>query len=149
VVNRRVLTATVGWLAVAIAALAIVTAALSAAGAGPFDRADRPMSAVEAASALAALPPTTAGPTPSPSPSVGTGSPTGTVVVTDGGTARIECVAGIPRVDYVSPAPGFLYKAVNLPAPEPHLLIGMTSSTRGYVQIQATCVAGQPHIVVT
>jgi hypothetical protein len=141
--KRRVLTAMAGWLVVATVAFALVIAALGVSGAGPFAAGGRPISEADAAAELAQL---STAPEPPAAPTDGI-TPNGKLVVTDNGTARLDCTKNIPTIEYVSPAPGHSYsvKPTGLPG---HELVILISGSPNSAQISATCVQGQLNTTV-
>lgn len=136
--KRRVLTAMAGWLVVATVAFALVIAALGVSGAGPFAGGDKPLSEADAAAELARL--STEPDQPAP-PTDGI-TPNGKLVVTDNGTARLDCTKNVPTIEYVSPAPGHSYSVKKVGPPVPELVI-LISGSPNSAQITATCVADQ------
>jgi hypothetical protein len=143
-------TATIGWLAVAITALALVIVALDVSGVGPFNAANRPLSQAQADSLLAELPPpapTPASPTTSTTPG-SSAAPTGvTVVALTNATLGVSCVGTVAELDYVSPAPGFAAKVMSAGQPGSPLVIGITDGI-GLSMVQAQCTQDGPEVTV-
>lgn len=142
------MTATIGWFAVALAALALVVIALNMSGVGPFSPANRPISQAQAESLLADVPSaahTAVVPTPPSGPATAANE---TVVVTAGGTVGISCSGDTARVDYESPTPGYIYTLLNSGAGGPTLIAALTRD-RDLIAISAYCTAGEPKVKVS
>jgi hypothetical protein len=139
--GRRPRIAVAGWLAAALVASGAVASALAVAGAAPFGG-GQTLSASAARAELRTL-----GPLPTPSPSASAPVPPGGAgVVTAAGTARFVCVHEEPRVEYVSPAPGYAYQIDSI-VPAPSLVLVLTGP-KLKIPVTATCDGGQARVTV-